>query len=114
PQALAVIRGEDEDRAIVEPGSLERPDQLAYDGIRSGDLAIVGNRVAALERLGRRVGGVRLVEMEEEKERFLAVLQNPWQRALQRLPARALVLARRARRRDGDRIFVELEAVVDP
>lgn len=52
--------------------------------------------------------------MEEEKERLLAVFQNPGLRVLQRLPARALVLARRARRRDGDRVFVELEAVIDP
>src|SRR5688500_290557 len=97
-QALAVIRGEDDDRGIVEPGSLERPDQLADDGIRSGDLAVVGSRVAALEWLGWLVGGVRLVEMEEEKERLLAVPQDPCQRVLQRLPARALVFARRARR----------------
>src|SRR5687767_9938021 len=104
-----MVRREDDDRGVVEPRSLERLDQLADDGIRCGDFAVVGSRVAALERLGRLVRGVWLVEMKEEEERLLAVLPNPSQRVFQRFSARALVLAGRARRRDRDGVFVELE-----
>src|SRR5258708_845635 len=68
----------------------EQDDEVADDGIGIGDRAVVVIRVFAEERLGRFIGGVRIVEMQEEEERLCALPVEPWLRGLQRLAAFSL------------------------
>ena len=68
-QTFAVIGADDDDGALVDPLRLQVIEQLADDGVGGGDLAVVGIRVAAAERLGRVVRNVRLVDVEEVEKR---------------------------------------------
>ncbi len=62
--------GEQHDhRPLVDPQTPQLAQEVAHHRIGGGDLAVVGRGpVARGERFGRGIGGVWLVEMEEEEE----------------------------------------------
>ncbi len=68
-EPFAVVRQEDDEGAVVEALLLQEPEEGPDDRVGRRDLAVVGtSRVARREGLRRRVGGVRLVEVEDGQE----------------------------------------------
>ena len=67
-EPLAVVREEDDQARIVEAPRLQPVEEPPDDRVGRGDLAVVGVRVPALERLGRVVGAVGLEEVEEGED----------------------------------------------
>ena len=103
PQTFAVVGKKNDQSTIVDAERFEPREQTADDVIRLGDLAVVG-------RLVRRV---RLVDVEEEKERLLRVLLDPRQRELQRFVPGALVFADRSGSGNRNAVVVVIESVAD-
>ena len=68
-EALAVIGEQDDEGSVVEPEPAQAIEERAHRGIRGRHLAVVGIGVRGAPRLGRLVGGVRLVQVEEEEDR---------------------------------------------
>ncbi len=113
-EPLSVIRGYGDDGAVVEAARLEGPDQAPDELVRVGDLSVVGQGVAAIGRR-RRVGRVRLVEMEESEEARALLGPDPARERLHGHGAVALEVADGLRppfRLDG--VVVEVEALRDP
>lgn len=81
---------------VVEPAPVELGEEAADEIVGGGDLAIVGVDVARAERLRRAVGGVRFVEMEEEKKRASRGAVEETDRGFDSLAARTLRGDRRA------------------
>ena len=88
PEPLAVVGEEDDEALLVEAERLQPVDQLAHDGVRRGDLAVVGLGVPAPEGLGRLVGAVRLVDVEEREEGRVLLRLDPALVARLRAPGR--------------------------
>src|SRR5207302_8791662 len=76
-QPFAMIRKEDDERAVVGVQAFELGEEIADDLIGGRDLAVIRQLVARGERLRRRVGSVRLVDVEKEEERFSGELFQP-------------------------------------
>ncbi len=76
----------------------------------AGDLAVVLERVARGVRLGRRVRGVRLVDVEEEEERLVLDRAQPVPRQLERLAPGPLEAAEAGAGAELDAVLVEVEA----
>src|SRR5436190_1402500 len=89
PQTFAVIGREEDQRAIVDAGMFEKRQQLADELVRRLDLTVVR----------RHIRRVRLVEVDEEKERLRLVLADPSLRNRERRRAGTLMLGRAAARR---------------
>jgi hypothetical protein len=68
PERLAVIPGDNDDGPIQQLAPVERLEQAANLRVGKGDLADVWIDVARVERLGRIVGSMRVVEMRPEEE----------------------------------------------
>ena len=66
-QALAVVGGHGDDRAVVEARAAQARQQTTDELVRVGHFPVVGIGVLAVP-LGRRVRRVRLVEVEEREE----------------------------------------------
>ena len=69
PEPFSMVGDEEDQRTVVDAVALERFEELAHDTVARRDLAVVRRSVAAPIRLGRLMGEVRLVDMQEEKER---------------------------------------------
>src|SRR6185295_1191523 len=82
--------------------------------IRRGDFAVVLRGKLRGVGLRRRIGRVRLVEVEEKEERTVLGRVEPWLRGLQRLPARPLQAAEPGAGAKLDAVLVEVEAGRDP
>ena len=101
PQGFPVVPGDDDERPVQEALGLQQIEKPADDMIDIGDLAVVfAIRVLGVERRGRGVGKVRVVEMGPAEEPLPAVPLEPGREsgengpgvalrpeALQRLPA---------------------------
>ena len=96
-QPLAVVGEQHDERLVPAPEALQLLEQLPHHRVGGRDLSVVRLAVARGERLGRLVGGVRLVEVQEEQERALADLAQPGQQPAQRLAARPLQAVTTAR-----------------
>ena len=82
-QALAVVRGDDDQRRVVQAALAQLVDHAAYQLVRVSHLAGVGVvGILRRERLGRIVRIVRVVEVKPQKEAFPAVGVEKAQRAL--------------------------------
>ena len=90
PEPLPMVGDQEDDRAVVDAVALELPEELPDDAVARRDLAVVGRSVAAPERLGRLVGEVRLVDVQEEKERLRLHALDPGQGTTSGLAAGAL------------------------
>ncbi len=113
-KALAVVRKENHDRAVVQSPLLQEPQEPSDDLVGAGDLSVVGERVPASEGLGRLVGRVRLEEVQEREERLVSPPADPLRQKRRRLVAAALDAGERLvdlRRLDG--VLVELETARD-
>ena len=88
-QALAMVGGHGQDHLVEEATSLQALEQPAEELVRVADLSVVGVRPAMT--LGRGVGGVRLVEVEEGEEPRVALRLDP---ARQRLDGHGPVAGR--------------------
>jgi hypothetical protein len=90
-QHLAVVAEHRDHRAVEPPVARERVQDAAELRVGVGDLGVVGARERAREARRvvpwRGVRGVRVVEMDPEKERLLLVLAEPAQRLVHRLVA---------------------------
>src|SRR5436309_1301700 len=75
-EPFAMIGKEDDERAVVDAGAAERVEKAADDRVGGGDLGVVWLE-ARPERLRRVVGGVRLVEVQEKKERLRLMRADP-------------------------------------
>ena len=113
-QALAVIREHNDHRVPIEPQFLEPPDEFADHRVGGGDLAVVGVVVALRERRRRSVGGVRLVEVEEQEERRSRNAAKPVRGLGQGLRARPLQFAEIPTRLEPDAVVVDVEPTADP
>ena len=112
-QALAVVGEQNDHRVPVEAQFLEPPNQLADHRVGGGDLAVVGIAVAFGERRRRRVGGVRLVEVEEQEERRSRDLAKPARGRGQGLPSWPLQLAEPTAGLEPDAVVVNIEPTPD-
>ena len=89
-EPLAVVGGDDHERAVVERRVCAQVvEQLAHDGVGGGHLAVVRGAVARAERLRRVPRDVRLVDVEEVEERRRRVRVDPAPREAERDAARA-------------------------
>jgi hypothetical protein len=107
-EALAVVRQEHDQGLVVDALFLQQREEAPDDGIGRRDLAVVGPLlVAALERLRRLVGSVRLVEVEKGKHGLAGGrLRQPRRELLFRLVPRPLDAA------DGQGALGRLHVVV--
>jgi hypothetical protein len=112
-EPFAVIGKQDDGGAVVEIHPAQAIEEAPDDLVGVGDLAVV-RRVGA-KPCRRRVGLVRLVDVEEEEERLGAVAPlEPGFRDRQRLFAAALHLPdRQLARRRGHVAVVRVEALAD-
>ena len=79
-QALAMIGGRQHDHRVGRPRPLDRVEKHADLGIGKGDLAIVRPPAEAAQvRLGRRVGRMRIEQVQPEEERPGPVLRRGMQ-----------------------------------
>ena len=62
-----MIGEQDDQRLVVDTLLLQIIDELADDRVRISNLAVVMIRITAEVRFGRRVRGVRLVQMQKQK-----------------------------------------------
>ena len=113
-EPFAVI-GEKNDRAaIVEGLVLQERNEAADDRVRGGDIAVVRRAVARVKRLGRVVGRVRLVDVEEEEKRSRLRPGDPLLGDGPRLLAAALRATHAEEVRvDGDVVVPEVEAAAN-
>src|SRR5207247_6149081 len=86
PQTLPMVGDEEDDRAVVDAVALELPEELPDDAVARRHLAVVRRSVAAPIGLRRLIGEVRLVDVQEEKERSGLHALGPGDRATNRLP----------------------------
>ncbi len=109
-EPLPVIRGEHDDRAVVETALPQVSEETADRCVGRGDLSVVGaRRVLGAECLRRNVGSVRLVEVKEEKERLSRVGLREGFKTLYGLGARPLV-----RRVRSEHVVVKVETGIEP
>ena len=113
-QSLAVVRKKENERPVVDSFRLEERKEVADDGVRACDLAVVLQAVAASIRLRWIVGRMRLVEMEKVKQRPLRMSADPPLCNLLGLPALSLHATDiRAAVRRVDQIVVLVEPAGD-
>ena len=94
-EPFAVIGEQHDGRALVDARGAQPVEQPADDLVRVGDLAVI--RLVGGEARRRRVGLVRLVDVEEEEERLLRIARpEPLLSGRERAFAIALDLADRA------------------
>ena len=75
---FAMVGHHGDQRVVEEAASAKLGQQLSYDGIGIGDLAVVGGRfVVGLVRFGRIVGVVRIVQVDPD-EKWSARLIRRW------------------------------------
>src|ERR1019366_4028520 len=74
-QSFAMIRKQDDGRAVVQLGRLEAFQEAADDLVAVGNLAVV-RRVGGKTR-GRRIRRVRFVQVQEQKDARRALLVEP-------------------------------------
>src|SRR5437899_4567014 len=68
-EPLAVVRQEQDERSVIQTLALQETEESSDNGIGRRDLAVVGvSRVTRREGLGRRVRGMRLVDVEDGQE----------------------------------------------
>src|ERR1700694_1031898 len=67
-EAFAMIGEEQDERLVIDAFSLQITDEISDDCVRGGNLAVVMIRVPAEVRLGRSIGGGRLIQGQEKKE----------------------------------------------
>ncbi len=113
-EPLAVVREEDDDRPVVDAEALQLVQQVADDPIGRGHLAVVLLGIARGEGLRRLVGGVRLVDVEEEEKGLLRRGAQPVERQPQGLGPRPLEAAEAAAGLELDAVLVEIEAGPQP
>ena len=77
-EPLTVVRQKNDDGAVEDVMVLQVRDRLADDRIGICDLAVIrAVSVASAVRLGRRVGCVRIEQVEPDEESFLHVVVQP-------------------------------------
>ena len=106
-EAFAMVGKQDDQGFIVDALALQIVDEITDDAIGVGDLAIVMIPVGAEVWLGRSVGSVRVVEVEEKEEGLARLSVEPFLRRLQRLVTISLYAA------DGRVAFERLDIVVE-
>ena len=109
PEALAVVRGHDHDRPVVDPELFQGVEEAPHDRVGGRHLAVVRGAVLAPEGLRRVVGDVRLVDVKQEEERLAGVRADPGLGERRRLVAGPLVVDRLDPGNRVDRILVEVE-----
>ena len=113
-QSFAVIGHQHDHRAVVNFLPFQIVDELTDDRIGRGDLAVIRRRrVSAPVWLGRRVRRMRLEEMQQKKERAIALLADPTLRDCGGRCAVALQLALRFAAAHFDGVVIKLERVLD-
>jgi len=111
-QALAVVGEDDHDRAVVDPPLAQLVEEEAHRLVGRGDLAVVGEE--AREPGGRLVGGVGLVDVEEEEEGTVGDPRQPLEGDAGGLRPGPLHEAEGVRpRRSEDAVVVEVEALAE-
>ena len=96
PQAFAVVGRQDDEEIVAEPVPVDVVGEPGDLAVREGDLAEVGIlAVLALKRLRRRVGGVRIVEVDPGEELAVLLLLEPAQGLVDDLVGGPLDLAER-------------------
>ena len=111
-QPFAMVGNENDQSPVIDVATLELFQEGAHDRIRGGYLAVVGQPIAAPVRFGRLVGGVRLVQVEKEKEGLLLDTRKPAEATANGFLPSALDSTRRLNvDRLLDRVIVEVEGV---
>ena len=111
-ESFAVIGEQHDGRAIVDSRSAKALEQPADDLVRVGDLAVV-RRVGRITRW-RRVGLVRLVEVEEQEERRFRMASSHLSAAASVARRRAGPVRSTAPGRRRQLAVVGVEPLVDP
>src|SRR5437667_2766439 len=89
-ETFAMIRQQHDERLVIDASPLQIIDEASDDGVGEGNLAVVVIRVPAEVRLRRRIGSVRLIEVQEKKEWPPHLSVQPTLSGLKRLGAVSL------------------------
>jgi hypothetical protein len=112
-QSFSVVGSDGHDRAIEEPPRGQTIDEAADQLVRVGNLSVVGVTEIAIGRR-RRVGRVRLVEMQEGEEALSSARLDPGRHRLDGDRAVALLLRQSAVSHvDGDGVVEPVEPGAD-